>query len=875
MSAARAKKTKSGKLTAVLAKLEQAETGRQQAVSALRRLERAVETMHIGVTITDLDGKILYTNPADADMHGYAVEELLGQDAAVLSAPDQPSRPSVEQVLKVRIWEREALDIHKNGNTFPVLLISDMVEGPDGPVAIVTTCGNLTERKRAEQKLIDDSLHDSLTGLANRSLLIHHLERSLGRARRQENYLFAVLLLNLDRFQAINASMGHAFGDQLLTSVARRLHACLRPTDAFARLGGDEFAILAEDITTETGATRVANRMRDLLTAPFIIDDKEIFVSASIGIAVSTDSYKQADELLRDANLALRRAKTHGKGNHEIFDTAMHLKAVALLELETELRRGLEREEFRVFYQPIVSLETGKVTGMEALVRWEHPTRGLLAPDQFLAVAEETGLLQEIGWWVLQEGCEQTKKWDAITKEAPPLTLSVNLSGRQFTQPDAVERIGSILDMTGFEPKNLMLEMTEHAILKDAEPAMQALAQLKALNVQLHMDDFGTGYASLSNLHRFPIDTLKIDRSFVSGIGTRSGATEIVRTIIALAKSLEMHVIAEGIETAEQLHELKDLECDLGQGNYFCQPLDSDAATAFLEHHPDFAKTGPEPTSSSDLFARLKAPLSDRYDLEREIGAGGMAIVFLARDVKHDRQVAVKVFRPELASSLGSERFLREIKIAAKLSHPHILPLYDSGEADGFLYYVMPLVEGESLGDRLERDQMLPFKDALQIAREVADALNYAHAQGLVHRDIKPDNIMLTGGHAVVMDFGIARAVSAAGGDKITQTGMAVGSPIYMSPEQAMAVEEIDGRSDIYALGCVLYEMLAGTPPFTGPTPQAVIARHSLDRVPSPAIIRDTISPELEDVIMCALAKAPADRFPTAGDFAEALNVPS
>ncbi|MCH6547363.1 MAG: diguanylate cyclase [Gemmatimonadetes bacterium] len=262
MSASRAKKAKSSELTAMLEKLEQAETGRHQAVSALKRLERAVETMHIGVTITDLDGKILYTNPADADMHGYGVEELLGQNAAVLSAPDQQSRPSVEQVLKVRVWEREAIDTHKDGSTFPVLLISDMVEGPDGPVAIVTTCGNLTERKRAEQQLIDDSLHDPLTGLANRSLLIHHLERSLGRARRQENYLFAVLLLNLDRFQVVNASMGHAFGDQLLTSVARRLHACLRPTDAFARLGGDEFAILADDIATETGATRVANRMR-------------------------------------------------------------------------------------------------------------------------------------------------------------------------------------------------------------------------------------------------------------------------------------------------------------------------------------------------------------------------------------------------------------------------------------------------------------------------------------------------------------------------------------------------------------------------------------------------------------------------------------
>ncbi|MCH8145375.1 MAG: protein kinase, partial [Gemmatimonadetes bacterium] len=278
-------------------------------------------------------------------------------------------------------------------------------------------------------------------------------------------------------------------------------------------------------------------------------------------------------------------------------------------------------------------------------------------------------------------------------------------------------------------------------------------------------------------------------------------------------------------------------------------------------------------TDTADLLQRLRSALADQYELEGELGAGGMAIVFLARDIKHDRQVALKVFRPELAASLGTERFLREIRIAAKLSHPHILPLYDSGEAAGFLYYIMPLVEGESLADRIDREKMLPIEDALQIAREVADALNYAHSRDLVHRDIKPDNIMLTGGHAVVMDFGIARAVSAAGGDKLTQTGMAVGTPLYMSPEQGMAVEELDGRSDIYALGCVLYEMLAGTPPFTGPNPQAVMARHSVDHVPSPAIIRDTISPELEDIIMCALAKAPADRFRTAGDFGEALKV--
>ncbi len=580
------KATETTAMRELFEKLEAAEKGRQHAEKALKRLERAVDTIHIGVTITDLEGTILYTNPADAVMHGYTVEELIGENVGLLAAPDQPNRLSVEQVLRVRVLEREAVDARKDGTPFPVLLISDVVEGPDGPVAIVTTCGNLTERRRAERQLIDDALHDPLTGLANRALLIHHLERSLGRARRQENYLFAILLLNIDRFQVINDSLGHSFGDRLLVSVARRLHACLRPTDAFARLSSDEFAILAEDISKEIGATRVANRMRDLLTPAFIIDGQEVFVSASIGIAVSSNGYTQPDQLLRDANLALRRAKARGESSHEIFDTTMHQNAVTLLQLETDLRRALERREFRTFYQPIVALDTGRITGMEALVRWEHPSRGLLIPKDFLAVAEETGLIQEIGWWVLREACTQTRKWQAMESVSHPLTLSVNLSRKQFTQPDAVKRIGDILEETGLDAENLMLEMTETAITNDAEPALRMLSQLKALNVQLHMDDFGTGYASLSFLHRFPIDTLKIDRSFVVDMGTRPGASEIIRTILALAKNLNMRVIAEGIEKKEQLTELKNLECDLGQGNYFCRPLEPAAATVFLRDHP-------------------------------------------------------------------------------------------------------------------------------------------------------------------------------------------------------------------------------------------------------------------------------------------------
>jgi len=269
---------------------------------------------------------------------------------------------------------------------------------------------------------------------------------------------------------------------------------------------------------------------------------------------------------------------------------------------------------------------------------------------------------------------------------------------------------------------------------------------------------------------------------------------------------------------------------------------------------------------------RLKAALSDRYDVERELGSGGMGTVFLARDVKHDRHVAIKVFHPELAASLGTERFLREISVTAGLAHPHILPLYDSGEVSGFLYYVMPYVEGESLRDRLSREQMLPIEEAVRIAREVAEALDYAHAHGVVHRDIKPANIQLSGGHAVVADFGISRAVDAAGGARLTQTGMAVGTPAYMSPEQANGLDAVDGRSDIYSLGCVLYETLVGTAPFSGPTPQALLARHTLDQVSRPTIVRPTIPEELEEIVLQALAKLPVDRFRTAGELAEALS---
>lgn len=427
------------------------------------------------------------------------------------------------------------------------------------------------------------AFHDLLTGLPNRALFTERLKFLTGREQQEAGQdLFAVLFLDLDRFKNINDSLGHAYGDQLLVATAQRLRACLGRKDMVARFGGDEFAILLEGIREAGEAVRVAERIQSELSAPLHLGNQEAFTTASIGIALSSTGYVHPDEVLRDADTAMYRAKEGGKARHEMFDKMMHARALSLMQLETDLRRAVEREEFLVHYQPVVSLETGVLTGFEALVRWRHPERGLISPAEFIPVAEDTGLIIAVGEYVLREACRQICSWQQQELISSNLTLSVNLSGRQLTQPNLIEQVTRILRETEFHPQCLKLEITESVVMENAELAARMLAQLRALGLQLSIDDFGTGYSSLSYLHRFPVNILKVDRSFVSRINSGDENLEIVRTIVSLAHNLDMEVVAEGIETSAQLEQLKMLGCEYGQGYLFSKPLAAAATETML-----------------------------------------------------------------------------------------------------------------------------------------------------------------------------------------------------------------------------------------------------------------------------------------------------
>jgi diguanylate cyclase (GGDEF)-like protein len=466
------------------------------------------------------------------------------------------------------------------------------------PTRMAGSLTDVTDRKVAEERLLHNAFYDGLTELPNRSLFMDRLGRSLARAKRREDYMFAVLFLDLDRFKNVNDSLGHTVGDELLISVARRLETCLRPGDTAARLGGDEFTMLLDDITDVSDATRVAERIQQDLAIPFDLNGHEVFVAASIGIAVSAikgtvSAYDLPEDVLRDADTAMYRAKALGKARHEVFDEAMHARALALLRMETDLRRALERENFRVYYQPLVSLETGRISGFEALVRWEHPERGLVSPAEFISLAEETGLIIAIDRWVLREACHQTRLWQekfgaSTGHPRAPLYISANLSSKQFGQPDLVDQIEEIVLHTGLGMHSLKLEITESVLMNNAEAAAAMLLQLRKLGIRLSIDDFGTGYSSLSYLHSFPLDTLKIDRSFINRLGGDGEGSEIVRTIMTLSRNLGMEVVAEGVETAEQLNELRKLTCDYGQGYFFARPLRAEDAEALLERNPQW-----------------------------------------------------------------------------------------------------------------------------------------------------------------------------------------------------------------------------------------------------------------------------------------------
>jgi diguanylate cyclase (GGDEF)-like protein len=470
---------------------------------------------------------------------------------------------------------------------------------------------DITERKQTEEQLWRYAFYEPLTGLPNRALFLERLEQRIEGAKRSKGGLFAVLLLELEHFEMVKYSLGHLAADQLIVATARRLEGCLQQTDTVARLGSDEFAILLADIPDREGATKMADRIHQLLRLPFDLNGREVFSTINIGIALGGSEQlgvtsqelesrtlelskeirnsslpakpltrsDRPEDFLRAADTAKHHAKVQTQVGHAVFKPAMHEQAVERFQLETDLRRAIERQQFQVYYQPIVSLETGNITGFEALVRWIHPTRGMVSPLEFIPLAEETGLISLIDWWVLGEACAQLGVWQqAFAELRVPLTMSVNLSGLQLTQLGLLERLDKILRETGVQGRSLKLEITESGLLKNSPCGTVMLEQLKTLGVQLSIDDFGTGYSSLARLHQLPIDTLKIDRSFVSRMADDGESLEIVRAIMTLAHSLEMDVIAEGVETQEQLAQLRSLQCEYGQGYFFSKPMDSHVA---------------------------------------------------------------------------------------------------------------------------------------------------------------------------------------------------------------------------------------------------------------------------------------------------------
>ena len=441
---------------------------------------------------------------------------------------------------------------------------------------------DVSRRVQAEQALLQAAARDPLTGLPNRGMMLDLIARAVARGRRHPDSSFAVLFIDFDRFKFVNDSLGHAAGDELLIAVARRLQICLRPEDALGRLGGDEYIVLLEGIHDVSDATGVADRMMEMLSQPFSIAGHEVTMTASIGIVIGTPEYEQPEELLRDADLAMYRAKALGKACYEVFDVDLRTTARARAQLESDLRRALERGEFGLCYQPIVSLGTGEIAGFEALIRWRHPERGTINAAAFVPLAEESGAIVPIGRWVLREACRQVAQWQNRYPGAPPVSVSVNLSPREIFQPRLVRHVQDVLKETGLPPECLKLEITESVFMDDVEAAVETLGQLRALGVHLHLDDFGTGYSSLSYLHRFPIDTVKIDRYFVSRLEVNADCYEIVRTMLELARNLGMNVIAEGAETAEQHEQLKLLQCPFVQGYFFSRPVSPEDAERML-----------------------------------------------------------------------------------------------------------------------------------------------------------------------------------------------------------------------------------------------------------------------------------------------------
>ncbi len=582
------------------------------------RFRSAFDNAAIGMALVTPEGRWLQVNQSLCQLLGYSEKELMAIDYLKVLHPNDlsPALSNFKDLLRARIpsCQMEKRYIHKSGDEVWGLWSASLAHDAHTRTPnLIFQIQDITNRKHAEEKLHHDAFHDALTGLPNRALFTDHVKLAIARLHRRGDQKFAVVYLDLDRFKVINDSLGHLGGDQLLIGIARRLEGSLRPGDTVARIGGDEFTVLLEDIGDGSEVSQIAERIQRELSAPFSLSGREVFTTVSMGIALSSQEYERPEDILRDADTAMYRAKSLGKARHETFDTGMHSQAIQLLQLETDLRRALTRQEFRVVYQPIMSLESERLRGFEALVRWHHPIRGLISPMEFIPVAEDNGMIVQIGEWVLRQACEEMKRWQQSFPSQPQLFVCVNLSVKQFSQQDLIEKVSTILRETNLTPATLKLEITESAVMENVETATRMLTELRELGVQLAMDDFGTGYSSLSNLHRFPINTLKIDRSFITHMVDNNENAEIVRTISGLAQNLGMDVVAEGVETREQLGILRGLGCQFGQGYFFSKPLDTEGAEAFIceTYSPNLqVLEGMNLGTQVPLAARRKAPTS-------------------------------------------------------------------------------------------------------------------------------------------------------------------------------------------------------------------------------------------------------------------------
>lgn len=684
------------------ARQRSAEEALQSQMEKFRRLVKAVETMQIGVTITDLDRKIIYTNPAEASMHGYTVEELIGRDVRVFSGSAQWTPLNLDQVKEMKKWRRESINVRKDGSRFAVQIMSDVVLNAAGkPIGIVACCEDITERKRVEGALLESkrrvehilesitdaffavdngwrftyvngqaehflqrgrseligrslwdelpeiadsvfeenyrkamadhaavefegcyppsdtwfqvhaypsqdglsvyfqditerkgteerirqmAFYDPLTGLPNRTLFKDRLSQALAQAHRHSR-LLAVVFLDLDRFKVINDTLGHAVGDQLLQATAQRLkECCRREVDTVSRRGGDEFIIMLPELDEMRDAVHVAQKIIDSFANPFDIGDHELFVTTSIGISIYPYDGNEVETLVKNADMAMYRAKEQGRNNYQLYTPAMNARAFERLSLEKSLRKALEHEEFLLHYQPRVDTSTGRIVGLEALVRWRHPDLGLVLPAQFIPLADETGLIAPLGEWVMRTACAQNRAWRA--QGLPPVHIAVNVSPRQFLLRTLGETVSRALRDNGLEPDSLELEVAESIMLHDMEEVIRTMRRLNAMGVRLSLDNFGSGYSSLGCLKKVPIHALKIDHSFIRAITCNPDDEAITTALIIMARSLKLRVVAEGVETAEQVELLRSLECEEMQGHFFSRPLPAEEIPALLGWEP-------------------------------------------------------------------------------------------------------------------------------------------------------------------------------------------------------------------------------------------------------------------------------------------------